>query len=59
MSRAWYARLKTLLLENGYAMGSVDKTFFTLNHGNDLLLVQIYMTDIISGSSSHVLVFGF
>jgi hypothetical protein len=58
-SRVWYARLKTLLLENGYAMGSVDKTFFTLNHGNDLLLVQIYMTDIISGSSSHVLVFGF
>jgi hypothetical protein len=24
--RAWYARLKTFLLEHGYVMGSVDKT---------------------------------
>jgi hypothetical protein len=35
--RAWYARLKTLLLDHGYVMGSVDKTLFTLNHGNDFL----------------------
>jgi hypothetical protein len=33
--RAWYARLKTFLLEHGYVMGSVDKTLFTLNHGTD------------------------
>jgi hypothetical protein len=33
--RAWYARLKTFLLEHGYIMGSVDKTFFTLNHDTD------------------------
>jgi hypothetical protein len=38
-SRAWYARLKTFLLEHGYVMGSVDKTLFTLNHGTDFLLV--------------------
>jgi hypothetical protein len=31
-SRAWYARLKTFLLEHGYVMGSVDKIIFTLNH---------------------------
>jgi hypothetical protein len=37
--RAWYARLKTFLLEHGYVMGSVDKTLFTLKHGNDFLLV--------------------
>jgi hypothetical protein len=35
----WYARLKTFLLEHGYVMGSVDKTLFTLKHGNDFLLV--------------------
>jgi hypothetical protein len=35
--RAWYARLKTFLLEHGYMMGSVDKTLFTLKHGNDFL----------------------
>jgi hypothetical protein len=37
--RAWYARLKTFLLEHGYVTGSVDKTLFTLNHGTDFLLV--------------------
>jgi hypothetical protein len=36
---AWYARLKTFLLEHGYIMASVDKTLFTLNHGIDFLLV--------------------
>jgi hypothetical protein len=53
---AWYARLKTFLLEHGYVMGSVDKTLFTLNHGTDFLLVQIYVDDIIFGVSSHTLV---
>jgi hypothetical protein len=33
--QAWYARLKTFLLEHGYVMGSVDKTLFTLNHTID------------------------
>jgi hypothetical protein len=55
-SQAWYARLKTFLLEHGYVMGSVNKTLFTLNHGTDFLLVQIYVDDIIFGSSSHSLV---
>jgi hypothetical protein len=55
-SRAWYAKLKTFLLEHGYVMGSVDKTLFTLNHGTDFLLVQIYVDDIIFGGSSHTLV---
>jgi hypothetical protein len=55
-SRAWYARLKTFLLEHGYVMGSVDKTLFTLKHGTHFLLVQIYADDIIFGGSSHTLV---
>jgi hypothetical protein len=57
--QAWYGRLKTFLLDHGYVMGSVDKTLFTLKHGNDLLLVQIYVDDIIFGGSSHMLVSGF
>jgi hypothetical protein len=36
-------------------MGSVDKTFFTLKHDTDFLLIQIYMDDIIFGGSSHYL----
>jgi hypothetical protein len=51
--RAWYARLKIFLLEHGYVMGSVDKTLFTLNHGTDFLLIQIYVDDIIFSGSSH------
>jgi hypothetical protein len=54
--QTWYARLKTFLLEHGYIMGSVDKTLFTLNHGTDFLLIQIYVDDIIFGDSSHTLV---
>jgi hypothetical protein len=53
--RAWYARLKTCLLEHGYVMESVDKTLFTLNHVTDFLLVLIYVDDIIFGGSSHTL----
>jgi hypothetical protein len=54
-SRTWYGRLKTFLLEHGYVMGSVDKTLFTLNHGTNFLLVQIYVDNIIFGDSSHTL----
>jgi hypothetical protein len=35
----WYARIKSFLLEHGYVIGNVDKTLFTLKHGNDFLLV--------------------
>ena len=54
--RAWYARLKTFLLENGFKMGSVDKTLFLLKHDGNTLIVQIYVDDIIFGGSSHALV---
>jgi hypothetical protein len=37
-------------------MESVDNTIFTLNHGTNFLLVQIYVDDIIFGDSSHTLV---
>jgi hypothetical protein len=53
--RAWYARLKTFLLEHGYVMGSMDNTLFTLNHDTDFLFVQIYVDDIIFVGSSHTL----
>jgi hypothetical protein len=55
VSWARYARIKMFLLEHGYVMGSVDKTLFTLQHGTDFLLVQIYVDDIIFDGSSHTL----
>jgi hypothetical protein len=53
---AWYARLKTFLLEHGYVMESVDQTLFTLKHVTDFILVQIYVDDIIFSGPSHTLV---
>jgi hypothetical protein len=58
-SRAWYARLKTFLLDHGYVIGSINKTLFTLKHDNDFLLVQIYVDDINFSGSSLVLVSNF
>ncbi|MDG6551115.1 reverse transcriptase domain-containing protein, partial [Staphylococcus aureus] len=54
--REWYDRLKTFLLSKGFKMGRVHRTLFLLKQGNDTLLVQIYVDDIIFGGSSHALV---
>ncbi|KAL8155216.1 hypothetical protein AgCh_000556 [Apium graveolens] len=50
--RAWYETLAQFLLESGFNRGTIDKTLFYLNHGKDLLLVQIYVDDIIFGSTN-------
>ncbi|KAL8120799.1 hypothetical protein AgCh_017833 [Apium graveolens] len=50
--RAWYETLTKFLLESGFNRGTIDKTLFYLNHGKDLLLVQIYVDDIIFGSTN-------
>ena len=52
---AWYERLRKFLVDQGFQMGSVDKTLFLLKHGKDLLIVQIYVDDIIFGGSPHAL----
>ena len=53
--RAWYETLAQFLLESGFKRGAIDKTLFYLNHGKDLLLVQIYVDDIIFGSTNNKL----
>ena len=53
--RAWYETLAQFLLESGFNRGAIDKTLFYLNHGKDLLLVQIYVDDIIFGSTNNKL----
>jgi hypothetical protein len=37
-------------------MGKVDKTLFHLRQGDDILIVQVYVDDIVFGGSSHSLV---
>ncbi|GJU03716.1 putative ribonuclease H-like domain-containing protein [Tanacetum coccineum] len=49
--KAWYETLSTYLLENGFQRGTIDKTLFIKKVKGDILLVQIYVDDIIFGST--------
>ncbi|GJV90878.1 putative ribonuclease H-like domain-containing protein [Tanacetum coccineum] len=49
--RAWYETLSTYLLDNGFHRGQIDKTLFIRRHKDDILLVQVYVDDIIFGST--------
>jgi hypothetical protein len=50
--RAWYERLRDFLLSKGFVMGKVDTTLFTKKIGKDLFVLQIYVDDIIFGSTN-------
>jgi hypothetical protein len=50
--RAWYERLMDFLLSKGFMMGMVDTTLFTKKIGKDLFVLQIYVDDIIFGSTN-------
>ncbi|GKB07157.1 putative ribonuclease H-like domain-containing protein, partial [Tanacetum coccineum] len=50
--RAWYATLSTFLLKNGYRRGTIDKTLFIKKDKHDIILVQVYVDDIIFGSTN-------
>ncbi|GJR57687.1 putative RNA-directed DNA polymerase [Tanacetum coccineum] len=49
--RAWYDTLATYLLSNGFQRGQIDQTLFIKRHKGHILLVQIYVDDIIFGST--------
>ncbi|KAI4365385.1 hypothetical protein MLD38_021374 [Melastoma candidum] len=53
--RAWYERLSQFLIEKGYRKGKVDTTLSLKKHGTELLIVQIYVDDIIFGSTNNTL----
>nr|GFB17646.1 hypothetical protein [Tanacetum cinerariifolium]GFB19557.1 hypothetical protein [Tanacetum cinerariifolium] len=50
--RAWYDMLSSFLLSQDFSKGSVDPTLFIKRNGNDLILVQIYVDDIIFAAST-------
>nr|GFB54692.1 putative ribonuclease H-like domain-containing protein [Tanacetum cinerariifolium] len=50
-SRAWYATLSTFLERSGYRRGAIDKTLFIKQDKKDIMLVQVYVDDIIFGST--------
>ncbi|GJS60332.1 uncharacterized mitochondrial protein-like protein [Tanacetum coccineum] len=57
--RAWYETLSTYLLDNGFQRGKIDKTLFIKRHKGDILLVQVYVDDIIFGSTKKELCIAF
>jgi hypothetical protein len=50
--RAWYECLRDFLITNGFKVGKVDPTLFTKTIAKDLFLCQIYVDDIIFGSTN-------
>ncbi|GJS03786.1 retrovirus-related pol polyprotein from transposon TNT 1-94 [Tanacetum coccineum] len=50
--RAWYDELSNFLVSKGFSKGSIDPTLFITKHGEDILIVQIYVDDIIFGSTN-------
>ncbi|GJV44258.1 retrovirus-related pol polyprotein from transposon TNT 1-94 [Tanacetum coccineum] len=50
--RAWYDKLSSFLIEHHFTKGIFDPTLFTRSHGGDILLVQVYVDDIIFGSTN-------
>ncbi|WVZ98660.1 LOW QUALITY PROTEIN: hypothetical protein U9M48_044068 [Paspalum notatum var. saurae] len=50
--RAWYERLRDFLIEKYFTIGRVDTTLFTKKTDNDLFVCQVYVDDIIFGSTN-------
>ncbi|GJR96608.1 putative ribonuclease H-like domain-containing protein [Tanacetum coccineum] len=64
--RAWYETLANYLLSNGFKRGKIDQYFLLRvkmgpkkNKKGDILLVQVYVDDIIFGSTNKELCTGF
>jgi hypothetical protein len=50
--RAWYVCMRYFLITNGYKVGKSDPTLFTKTIAKDLFICQIYIDDIIFGSTN-------
>jgi hypothetical protein len=50
--RAWYQWPRDFLIENGFRIGKTDSTLLTTKMGKDLFVCQIYVDDIIFGSTN-------
>ena len=54
--RAWYERLTKYLLKGGYNRGGAYRTLFIRRSPREVIVVQIYVDDIVFGSTSQRLV---
>ncbi|GJY78993.1 retrovirus-related pol polyprotein from transposon TNT 1-94 [Tanacetum coccineum] len=53
--RAWNETLPTFLIQNKFTRGRIDNILFFYKSKGDVLLVQVYVDDIIFGSTSYKL----
>ena len=53
--RAWYEKLSSISIENGFIRGKVDTNLFPKDYGNQFLFVQIYVDNIIFGATNESL----
>ncbi|KAJ9541914.1 hypothetical protein OSB04_028420 [Centaurea solstitialis] len=49
--RAWYETLSTFLIAEGFTRGKIDNTLFVKSYKDHVFLSQIYVDDIIFGST--------
>nr|GEW64302.1 retrovirus-related Pol polyprotein from transposon TNT 1-94 [Tanacetum cinerariifolium] len=49
--KAWFDRLKAFLIKHEYKIRMVDNTLFSKKKSSNLIIVQIYVNDIIFGST--------
>nr|GEV65773.1 retrovirus-related Pol polyprotein from transposon TNT 1-94 [Tanacetum cinerariifolium] len=50
--KVWYDELSNFLVPKGFSKGSINLTLFINKHKGDILLVQIYVDNIIFGSTN-------
>jgi hypothetical protein len=50
--RAWYECLRDFLIKNGFSIGKANSTLFARKMDKDLFVCQIYVDDIIFGSTN-------
>ncbi|GJW57560.1 retrovirus-related pol polyprotein from transposon TNT 1-94 [Tanacetum coccineum] len=53
--RAWYETLSTFLIQNKFTRGKINKILFIYKSKGEVLRVQVYVDDIIFGSTSYKL----
>jgi hypothetical protein len=52
--RTWYECLMDFLIDNGFTIDKADSTLFTRRVDKDLFVCQIYLDDIIFGSTKKI-----
>jgi hypothetical protein len=50
--RSWYERLQNFLIEKGFTIRKVDTTLFTKKLNGEIFICQVYVDDIIFGSTN-------